>query len=387
MKSKKYNGHRLQDARRLRGKTIAELSIDASMSKQTISQYELGNAEPVLEKAFLLANILHFPIDFFYEEEAEKTLTGTTFFRSFASTSKRERTAQVVRTEYIAMLFNVLKKHVEFPLLDIKSGDYDGVTPETAARKLREKWGIEGPILDMVRVLEKHGIFVSSLPTGSEEIDAFSQPSYQKGENEYTICVILGSEKESAVRRQFCAAHELGHLVLHNWAIDVEELKTAEFRNQEDEANCFAGAFLLPAEEFSSDVRRFSLRLDTFVQLKQKWHVSIGAQIIRAHNLGLVDDEEYTRLMKSYSARGWRREEPFDGVFGLEKPVLAQMAINLLFEKNVFSPRTLLDEFSNTGISLHPDFIEEVLSLEKGTLAISSESRETLLPNMSLKND
>jgi len=387
MRKNKFNGHRLQDARRLRGKTIAELSNDAGISKQSISQYELNNAEPTLDKAFFLANLLKFPIDFFYEDEQEEISTGATFFRSFASTSKRERTSQVIRTEYITKLFNVLDKHIDFPELKITSGMYDNISPEVAAQKLRDEWGINGPIHDMVRLLERNGIFVSSLPVGSDNIDAFSQPSYIRGEKRHIVCVVLGSEKDSAVRRQFCAAHELGHMVLHNWDIDIEELRTTEFRNQEDEANCFAGAFLLPADEFSNDIKRFNLRLDTFVELKRKWHVSIGAQIMRAHGLGLIDDDGYVRLMKSYSARGWRKEEPFDNFFMLEAPVLAQMAVDLLIDNDKFTPKTLLEEFSNNGISLQSEFIEELLSLKKGTLNISSEGKEATPLEIKLKTE
>ena len=387
MKNNQFNGHRLQDARRLRGKTIAELSSDAGISKQAISQYELENAEPTLDKAFLLANILRFPIDFFYEEEAEMVSTGTTFFRSFASTSKRERSAQVIRTEYIAKLFNVLSKHVDFPDLKLSSGMFEGMSPEKAAEKLRDNWGINGPIHDMVRLLEAKGVFVSTLPIGGENIDAYSQPSFHKGEKRHIVCVVLGTEKESAVRRQFCAAHELGHLVLHDWDIDVEELKTIEFRNQEDEANQFAGAFLLPAEEFANDVNKFKIKLDTFVELKRKWHVSIGAQIIRAHNLGLVDDEAYVRLMKSYSARGWRKDEPYDNYFQLEEPILGQMAVDLLFENSVFNPSTLLNEFALNGISLHSEFIEELLSLRKNTLSIASNAPEVVQLDVKLKGE
>ena len=382
-----FNGHRLQDARRLRGKTIAELSLEAGLSKQVISQYEIGKAQPNLDKAFLFANLLQFPIDFFFEDNTEELTTGTTFFRSFASTSKRERVAQIIRTEYIATIFSILSKYVDFPELEVKSGIFEGVSPEAAANSLRESWGIQGPIHDMVRLLESKGIFVSALPIGNENIDAFSQPSYIQADQKHIVCVVLGSEKESAVRRQFCAAHELGHLVLHDWDIDVEELKTTEFRMQEDEANAFAGAFLLPKDEYTSDLRKFKIRLDTFVELKRKWHVSIGAQIMRAHALGIVDDENFVRLMKSYSARGWRKEEPFDDTFNLETPVLAQKAIDLLLSSNCFDASSLLKEFSECGLSLNTEFIEELLTLNKGTLAIS-ENPPIIVPlEVKLRND
>lgn len=187
-------------------------------------------------------------------------------------------------------------------------------------------------------------------------------------------CVVLGSQKESAVRRQFCAAHELAHLLLHQWDENIEELSPFEYRKQEEEANLFAGAFLLPKQEFVDDLRRFSLRLDTFVALKKKWKTSIGAMIVRAYNIGFINHDKYTKLMKSYSARGWRKCEPFDGEIVADMPVLAQKAVDTLLDNDIFTKEELLQEFSENGITLKTTFIEEALNLEPNTLTIRKEA-------------
>jgi len=53
-------------------------------------------------------------------------------------------------------------------------------------------------------------------------------------------------ERISVKRRIFSAAHELGHLLLHLDAYNVEE--SAEDKVQEREADVFASHFLMPEE-------------------------------------------------------------------------------------------------------------------------------------------
>jgi Zn-dependent peptidase ImmA (M78 family) len=265
-------------------------------------------------------------------------------------------------------LYSVLGRYVEFPKLNLPQEIPGNTTPEDTAKYLREFWGIKGPIHNIIHWMERNGICVASLPTGTEKIDAFSQTAYN-GTRE-VACVVLGSEKESAVRRQFCAAHEIGHILMHESVTDVEALSSAEFREKENEAHDFAGAFLLPAEDFIKDLVQYDLRLDTFIPLKRKWHVSIGAMIIRAKKLGVIDSITYTRLMKSYSARGWRTSEPLDNQITIESPILGQKAIDVLLENDVFSVSELFEELSKNGVSLNAGFVEEALCLEKGTLSV-----------------
>ena len=51
----------------------------------------------------------------------------------------------------------------------------------------------------------------------------------------------------------------------------------------EEEANRFAGAFLLPAIAYGNEI--LSTRLDAFIELKRRWKVSLSAQIHRCGDL------------------------------------------------------------------------------------------------------
>ena len=72
------------------------------------------------------------------------------------------------------------------------------------------------------------------------------------------------------------AAHELGHLVMHQQV-------AASAAALEDDAKRFASAFLLPADSMRQMIVA-PVTLDTFVNLKLSWGVSIQAMIVRAHS-------------------------------------------------------------------------------------------------------
>ena len=57
--------------------------------------------------------------------------------------------------------------------------------------------------------------------------------------------IVVNSEKGISIERQiFTIAHELGHLVLHKTS--YQNCVEVENKEEEDEANAFAGAFLVP---------------------------------------------------------------------------------------------------------------------------------------------
>ncbi len=88
---------------------------------------------------------------------------------------------------------------------------------------------------------------------------------------------MLGSDKDSAARSRFDAAHELAHLILHN---SVTKLGPPLHKLLEEQANRFAGAFLLPVDGFTNDIGAL-LTLNSLWVLKRKWRVSIAAMIHR----------------------------------------------------------------------------------------------------------
>lgn len=100
---------------------------------------------------------------------------------------------------------------------------------------------------------------------------------------------------------RFTLAHELGHLVVHQWPRE----------SQEEEANRFASELLAPGEEISpmlaGPTTRDSPRL---LALKQQWGMSIAALIQRARDLEQISERQYREFQVQLGRLGWKRREP-----------------------------------------------------------------------------
>ncbi|MDR0999659.1 MAG: XRE family transcriptional regulator [Clostridiales bacterium] len=361
-----FNPVRLNEARLYRKMTIEELANAVGVKKQAISQFENGKSLPEFDTLNKISKSLNFPIRFFREYSRENSVIGNTYFRAPFSSSKKDMNAQRIKAKYVAFIQSCLSEYVNFPLLNIPHFDeVDDI--ERIANQTRDYWGLGiDPIPDMVALLERNGIIVSEFSTEGRTIDAFYQYGEMFGREYY--CVVLGTDKATFTRRQFNAAHELAHILLHERNNDIDELDRDEFRKREDEANKFASAFLLPREAFEQDVRLYCNKLNYYIELKRKWKVSISAMIIRAFGIGIITSNQYQYLMRQISREGWRTQEPLDAYMTPKKPKALKQAINMLILNDYLSPKQIFALFSKYKISLPKDVIDEVLNLEPDTL-------------------
>jgi Zn-dependent peptidase ImmA (M78 family) len=167
---------------------------------------------------------------------------------------------------------------------------------EKAATDVRRAWNLGvGPIPNVTRLLELHGVVVVQIPDGCNEVDAFSTWSDDRP------LIFLTMTKGSTSRTRFDAAHELGHLVMH---ADVSP-GNAELERQ---ANRFASAFLLPSEPFIDECPR-RLNWDQFYELKARWRVSLQALIKRAFDLRILSEASYRRAFVHLNKTGERQHE------------------------------------------------------------------------------
>ncbi len=311
-------------------------------------------------------------------EERFNVKTESTYFRSLMSTSKIARTSQSIRLEFIAKLYESLIDYVDFPDRDFPNITFAGRQGknedediqetqeiEAIATQCRKAWGLGyEPIDNLQKLIESKGIIVTSLDTKEKEIDAFSQRTIINNNSVYII--VLNSSK-NLVRSRFDLAHELGHVLLHPWSENIEELSKQEFKERETQANKFAGAFLLPKESFGKDISHYPTKLDFYVHLKDKWNVSIQAMIYRAHQLNIITTSQYQYLMRQVSKRGWRITEPNDKPYRMSKTLL-QEAIELLFSVGELTPTTLMIALKKKGLILRHEDVEDLLALERDSL-------------------
>lgn len=381
--NREFNGERLKSARKYRGKTIKDLAEDIGVSKQAISQFENGKSAPLFETLIKIVNNLKFPRDYFYEKDEVNIQLGNTYFRALSKMTKKEENIQKEKTKLIGKIFNFLNEYIEFPELNLPEFKEDmGI--EDMAMKLRDYWGLgEEPIKDMVYLLEKNGMIITSMNTNTDTIDAYSQQQNINGVKYFIV--VLGNDKYSAARRQFSLAHELGHIIMHDGFLDIEDLTREEIRNMENEAHAFASAFLLPKNGFTRDVSMYPTDLNYYKQLKKKWRASISAMLVRANHLGILTNGSYQVAMKKISKLGWRKREPLDDTLIMSKPTVLNRAIDILLDNDILDVKGILLEMSNMGLTLPPEEIEDLLGLKKEKLKVN-ESTDGNVIEMAIKN-
>jgi len=365
---KSFNGNRLKTARQYRGLTVEELSQKINVSKQAVSQYETGKIEDVpFQKILAISGALNFPYRYFAQEDISNIKTGATYFRSLMKTSKKYRLAQEIKMEHIATIYSLLNEYVTFPQLNLPGWIGEITSPAEAAKELRNYWGLgDKPIDNIMRTVEQNGIIVTTFATDTDDIDAFSQYIDMNDSDVYIIA--LSSNKESAARINFDIAHELGHIMLHEWSEDEEVLTREEFKAKEKEANEFAAAFLLPETSFAKEVSLDPQKLDYYVQLKRRWKVSVAAMHYRSYDLGIITQGQYQYMMRVMQNKGWRKSEPLDNTIKAANPSLFSDAVDLLLVNNVFTSKEFVDELGDMGLAMNPDELETLLNLQKGTL-------------------
>lgn len=365
----RFNGDRLKKARIYRGLTVAELADRTDCQRQTLSMYELSKSQPADKRIVAqIAGALDFPMKFFYENTSS-AVEGTVYFRSLLTTNKKYRSEQVIKMGFLSQVYAMLQDYIAFPSFDPISLPFDA-SPEEAAAKLRLAWDLgDGPIDNLVSVLEQHGILVTTFSTSTDDVDAFSN-LVDVGDPR-TFLIAYSSNKTSAARIHFDVAHELGHICLHDYCgEDIEETSKEEFKEKERQANEFAAAFLLPEASFKRDALAGPQTLPYYKQLKRKWKVSIAAMLRRAEKLDVMSTETYQTLIRTMQRRKQRKEEPLDDVLMTAGPTLLKTSVIMLLQEGIFTPEEFMSELSSEyGLSINATEVEFLLSLPAGTLA------------------
>jgi Zn-dependent peptidase ImmA (M78 family)/DNA-binding XRE family transcriptional regulator len=368
-----FIGERLREAREARGLTAISLASIVGTSRAAISQYEQGVQSPRPEVMEKICKTLRMPDSFFVA--AREKYDGAIYWRSLASTQKLARQAAEVRLDWFQDIVNYSKEFVEYPDTRIPSIDLPGdplkLTDddiEKIAMQVRKYWELgEDPIPNAVAVLENNGVFISRDDLFVPEIDGLSR--WSPGESP---CCLIASGKQSAVRSRMDIFHELGHLILHRYMDQRMILSPLIHKIIEKQAFVFAGAFAMPQESFAADV--YSLSLDSFVGLKMRWKVAIGAMIMRCSQLGMTTEDKIEKLWIAKTARGWRTKEPLDDVIPIEQPELVSGAIKIMLQSER-ADRVV------SALRLSASDVEDLAGLAPSTLEKRQDNLTVMVPS------
>lgn len=322
-----YNGEMFRLARQYRDLTQRELAESVGTEASTVSRIEnclLQPSEPLAER---LADRLRFPLSFFRQAERPYGLPVSVhpMWRKKAAVGQREIDRALAAMNIWLMHLRRLIKAVEFrpvlPLPEVDVETFDG-GPEAVAQLVRRAWLMPaGPVRDLTAWVERAGCFVAHVEMPDAAMDGLTLRS-----PDLPPCIFLNKHLPGD-RLRYTLCHELGHVIMHR-------LPTM---NMEREANAFAGAFLMPANDIRRHFAGHRITLSLLANLKPEWRVAMQSLLFRAGDLGYVKPNQARYLWSQFNAQKIRMREPPELDVPVEQPTLAPRVIQLHLEQLGYS--------------------------------------------------
>lgn len=378
-----FIGENLANLRIMHGYSRKQLSEKLNVTEQAIWQYENNYTSPKMQIVNDLKSIFNVKSKFFYKSdvlnrycEPSNIPVMNIAYRSKIKNVISKTQAEAKHIEYLDSFVNYLTTKLSLPTqriiqlrdevinyLNTTSDDRE-VQISTVAEIARSKLGFRDDTNDdLMFLVEKSGIFIFEKAIG-EEIDVYSLWT-----NSDRPFIILGNMKRSSVRRNFDIAHELGHLLLH-YKVEFTNLDTKEHKNIENEANLFAGAFLLPKKSFLQDMETVSrvTNPDAYLDLKKKWKTSLQVLGYRAANLGILDSKNHRNFYAALHRKDYLKREPLDESLSIQRPHKIKSIIDLVTKKELIDLREMMEkdwmvevQFFNRITGIEVDFFNNYL--------------------------
>lgn len=291
---------RLRQARLAAGLSLEGLSakLERPISKQALSKYEKGLAQPTPTRIADLAQALNVT--------ASSLLAADAIEIKWVAYRKHSRLSTARQNQLTAIAQQRLELEFKLRSLFHLDGRHDLPGPievrdlgdcENAAAALRMRWNLgDRPIDSLLGLIEERG---GSVVGWQQEWGFDARSGWAGGSPLLVLNTAVPSD-----RLRFNAAHELGHLVMES---------TGDGRRDEQFAHRFAAALLVPAEAARRELgaHRRGLDLHELGLLKQRWGLSMQGWIRRAHDLDIVGADLYRSLNIQFRSRGWHRSELF----------------------------------------------------------------------------
>lgn len=300
-----FNPQMVELAREAKGYSRAEFARLLGVSQPKVSRVEEGISEPTPDELTRYAELLDQPTGLFFQHGVLRSQNPVSFFRKTTSLPLKTVTQfsarmNLRRLEILREIEPIgLRSFTSIPHISVESIEQ----VELAAAELRRWWRLpRGPIKNLTQVVEDAGCVIELFDFGVGKIDALALGGGT------THPVVFLNRAYPIDRRRFSLAHEVGHLVLHRSITETVE----------DEANVFAGALLMPAEDIVSEL--YPLNVEKLIQLKAKWGCSMQAILKRAAKLNRISERSERFLWMQLGQLGYRTSEPLKGDLPDEQP-------------------------------------------------------------------
>jgi Zn-dependent peptidase ImmA (M78 family)/transcriptional regulator with XRE-family HTH domain len=348
---------RIREAREARGLQLEPFAEMLNVTKQAVARFESGLASPSGETMRQIIAVTCQPPSFFVTPRDRSASGISPFWRGLKRMELHHRKRIARRLEWARDIVAYAERFIYLPDVSLPTLDFDPASNavdqiEHAADVLRDHWGLgRGPIRDLSAIMELHGFMLIHEKVFCPDMDAVS--CWQAGRP----YVLFSAEVTSGPRDYWNLAHELAHILLHpSVEVSIDNLSLIE-----QEANRFAGAFLLPQETFSREVLGTSL--NHFLFLKEKWGVAISAMAYRCKDLGIISINQHSYIMRQLNLKKIRKREPLDDRFKMRPPSILSECIKILLDKGV-QTKNQVEE----ALALNPTDIESLSGLPKDYL-------------------
>ena len=354
-----FIGENLANLRIMHGYSRKQLSDILDVTEQAVWQYENNYTSPKMQVINQLKDIFKVKNKYFYNEDIlqnyfipENISITNIAYRSKVMNVISKTQAEAKHVEYLDSFVNYVTAHLTLPTKKIiqlrdevihyvnNTQDDRDTQINKIAKQARLKLDLHPDHNDrLMFLIEKSGVFIFEKAIG-EEIDAYSLWTQQD-----RPFIILGNLKRSAVRRNFDIAHELGHLLLH-YKIEFTHLTRKEHKAIENEANRFAGAFLLPEEAFLEDMNSIAsiTNPDAYIDLKEKCKTSLQVLGYRAMHLGLLDAKKHRNFYANLHRKSYLKREPLDETLPIQKPQKVKTIIDFISNEKIINIHEMLEK-------------------------------------------
>ncbi|MGL5756514.1 MAG: XRE family transcriptional regulator [Paraclostridium sp.] len=363
-----FSGKKLRNARVYRGKTVDVLANETKINKKDILAFEGDKYKPTLENEMKMANALNFPKDYFSEKDAVNVVVENAHIRTESTLPRVDDIAFKEKLVMTHRLLAFVQGYIKFPEMNLPEGLNRNDDIEILAEQVRNHFELgDGPIGNMVSLLEVNGIFISATNIDKKGALAFTQK--QSIDKIPRYFVSLGNDRKSAPIRNYDLAYELAYII----SIEAN-IQSKKFSKDE-----FACAFLMPKESFIADLDGV-YELEDYIELKKKWIVPIWAMILRGYQLGKVSYKKYMYLMNELDKNGWGKKEPLDDNIKSTQPILLKKGYDMIIENKMMNEGLFMNNLSNYGLSIYANDVEELLGLKEGTISknINKSSKDNV---------
>lgn len=326
-------GNRIRQARLAAGLTLDALGEKVGVTHTAIQKYEKCLMTPPSSQLLKLARACGVRVEYFFRTHAVELLAPE--FRKLASFGKTAQEALKIK------VVNQIEKRVELlgcfpesPLLRFEppAGLPARITQsdqlEAFSDQLRGAWSLGlNPIGDLTDTLEALGLLVIVVDEENPGFSGLMATARTADGRSYPVVAV--SSRWPGDRQRFTLAHELGHLLLAG-RLDAG-------LDEEKACNRFAGAFLAPKAAVLQllGASRRSLEWQELFALKHEFGLSMAGWLQRAKQCAVISDEAHLLMVKRFSAKGWRKNEPGEPVLREHPRLFAQLVYRALGEQYV----------------------------------------------------